>query len=269
MNDHLVKRLAKDLNSHIRSRYGKPKDLIIEIIITQYSIKLLIRLLKYIIKKAENSSPPIEDINNIEEKKLKKHTTLQNLKTKLKAKLLIRGGDISTTLALLKQVTEIVETYGGTYAVMKVLLKLVRPTDLSPSLYDRYHRTFLIQSESSLACDDPTYAYLNKIFGDKKGNTISWQDKRDQIYNLLFKHGKLSSIKGKKRLIFMQLLFTCGILFTMKSDGETLFALMEAFKKALEEGTISPAVARRFIRRLQKVGVPTPPDIDELVVLAS
>jgi hypothetical protein len=266
METTLIRKLLSDLNGYVRSRYGKPRDLIIEILITQCSIKLLLAFFKYIIKEAENAPSPIEDIDNIEEKKPIRHQNLQNLKTKLKKKLLIRGGDnIKPVIELIKFAKELLETYGPTAGLLNVFVKLIRPNDLSPSVYDRYHRTFLIQSESDFVCENAAYAYLNKIFSDEKVNNMSWQDKRDQIYNILFKPGKLSSIKGKRSLMFIQLLFTCGILFTVKADGQTLLALMEALKKALREGTISRAVARRFFRRLQKMGVPVSPELDQML----
>lgn len=65
--------------------------------------------------------------------------------------------------------------------------------------------------------------------------------------------------------MFIQLLFIYGILFTVKADGQTLLALMEALKKALREGTISRAVARRFFRRLQKMGVPVSPELGQML----
>lgn len=260
----LVKRLFRDLNDYVLSRYGKPKDLIIEIIITQCSIKLLIGFFRYIIKESEKTPSLTEDIDNIKEKKSTRHK-IQNLKTKLREKLLIRGGDLTPVLELVILAKELLEKYGPIIGLLNVFVKFIRPNDLLSNVYDRYDRTFLIQSESDFVCDDPAYAYLNKIFSDEKVNGMSWHDQRDQIYNILFKHGKLSSIEGKRSLMFIQLLFTCGILFTVKADGQTLLALMEAFKKALQNGTISRAVARRFFRRLQKMGIPVSPEIDQML----
>jgi len=269
----MIKKLLVEFNIFIEKRYGKVSKLIFSILLLRF---LLVyssrRILLYLdkIDLDEKKKLPVDEIsyNNDNSKR-------KNLKVKVKKILSFRGGGISKRkiLKVVKWIRDgatFLEINASILSIFPFLTHLIRVEDLSVSVYDLYLSTPTLKGALTSICSDENlgFSYLLLIF-DGPADSISFEQKKEQIYKVLFEKGKLSSSNGKGEF-FIRIFITCAIIFLLHfrdkgGSGPTIFAFFEALIEALKNKKISKSLVRLLIRRLRKISIPIPPELDDLV----
>lgn len=237
-------------------RHGGWRKLLLTYIVTRIVIKLLGKILLFVTEE-ENKNLAV---NQNEEEKL---TRREKLKRSLRKVLSTRGGQLP-----IHQIAQALVANPDILSGILLFLRTLNLRDVQVSTYYSYMRTATLEGDSENACRDvdSLFGYLFMILRDDKVPPDPEQQK-GKIYKQLFENNKLrQSSKNKK---YVTLFLTCAIVFLIKFShlGTTFDAFFAALIKAVKNGKISKAVARRFIAKLKRENINLPDELLELVAI--
>jgi len=239
----LVRKLLVEFNIFIQKRYGKVSKLIFSILLLRFLLLYSSRRILFYLDKIdldEKKKLPVNEISHNND-----DSRIKNLKVKIRKILSFRGGgsgiskrEILKVVKWIREGVTFFEINASILSIFPFLTQLIRVEDLSVSVYDLYLSTPTLKGAPTNICSDENlgFSYLLLIF-DGPADSISFEQKKEQIYNVLFEKGKLSSSNGKEEF-FIRIFITCAIIFLLHfrdkgGSGPTIFAFFEALIEAL------------------------------------